>query len=220
MSTTDRPHAGAFDSAPELCVSPALATLWQEVRRCTLCAKRLPLGPRPILRPSSRARLLIVGQAPGIRVHQSGLPWNDPSGDRLRVWLGLDRAAFYDPERVAIMPMGFCYPGRGARGDRPPRPECAPRWHPPLLAAMPQLELILLVGRYAQRGFLGAAVKPTSSATVAAWAEYGPRFFPLPHPSPRNHAWLRDRPWFAAEVLPALRRRLAALCSPSAMTED
>jgi uracil-DNA glycosylase len=211
MSAPDAALPDPTDPAPGPCLAPALAALWREVRGCTLCAQELPLGPRPVLRPSSRARVLIVGQAPGIRVHRTGVPWNDPSGERLRAWLGLDRAQFYDPERLAIMPMGFCYPGRAVRGDRPPPPRCAARWHAPLLAAMPQLELIVLIGRYAQRGFLGAAAKPSTGATVAAWAEYGPRYFPLPHPSPRNHAWLRDRPWFAAEVLPALRARLAAL---------
>ncbi|MFN9731872.1 MAG: uracil-DNA glycosylase family protein [Pseudomonadota bacterium] len=188
-----------------------MAALLREVRACKLCAAHLPLGPRPVLRASTTARLLIVGQAPGTRVHATGIPWNDPSGDRLRDWMGIDRDAFYDADRIAIVPMGFCYPGRGPSGDRPPRPECAPTWHPRLLALMPAIEAALLVGRYAQAHYLGAACRPTLTETVQAHADYGPRFLPLPHPSPRNVGWRLRNPWFEAEVVPALRRREADL---------
>ncbi len=181
-------------------------------RACRVCAEHLPLGPRPILRARAGARLLIVGQAPGTRVHETGVPWDDPSGDRLRDWLDLDRAAFYDEARIAIVPMGFCYPGRDQRGgDRPPRPECAPLWHPPLRAALPGIELTLLVGSYAQRYYLGKRRKASLSETVRAWRDYLPAFLPLPHPSWRNTAWLKKNPWFEAELVPDLRRRIAPL---------
>ena len=181
-------------------------------RACRVCAEHLPLGPRPILRARAGARLLIVGQAPGTRVHETGVPWNDPSGDRLRDWLDLDRAAFYDEARIAIVPMGFCYPGRDQRGgDRPPRPECAPLWHPPLRAALPGIELTLLVGSYAQRYYLGKRRQASLSETVRAWRDYLPAFLPLPHPSWRNTAWLKKNPWFEAELVPDLRRRIGRL---------
>lgn len=189
----------------------AMAALLREVRACTLCAAHLPLGPRPVLRASTTARLLIVGQAPGTRVHATGIPWNDPSGDRLRDWMGVDRDTFYDGDRIAIVPMGLCYPGKGASGDLPPRPECAPAWHPRLLALMPAIELVLLVGRHAQAHYLGKACAPTLTDTVRAYAGYGPRCMPLPHPSPRNIGWRLRNPWFEAEVVPALRRRVASL---------
>jgi uracil-DNA glycosylase len=188
-----------------------LEKLLVEVRACRLCEGSLPLGPRPVLRASAAARLLIVGQAPGTRVHETGIPWNDPSGDRLRDWLAVDRDTFYDESRIAIVPTGLCYPGRKGAGDAPPRPECAPRWHPPLLAAMPRIELVLLVGQYAQAFYLGARRKATLAATVRAHEEYEPRFLPLPHPSPRNKLWLRRNAWFEAEVVPHLRRRVAPL---------
>ena len=189
-----------------------LDALWREARSCTLCAAHLPCEPRPVLRPSATARLLIVGQAPGTRVHATGIPWNDPSGERLRGWMGIDRETFYDQRRIAIVPMGFCYPGRLARGgDAPPRPECAPRWHPPLLAAMPAVELTLLVGRHAQAHYLGRDAGRTVAATVARWRDWLPAYLPLPHPSWRTRSWVAHRPWFEAELLPALRTRLARL---------
>jgi len=157
------------------------------------------------------ARLLIVGQAPGRRVHESGIPWNDPSGDNLRAWLGMDRAAFYDTTRVAIVPTGLCYPGTGPNGDVPPRGECAPTWQPRFRAALPGIALTLLVGRYAQAYYLGARRARTLAQTVRAHREYLPEFLPLPHPSPRNRRWLRDNPWFERQVLPALRRRVDEL---------
>jgi uracil-DNA glycosylase len=181
-------------------------------RACRVCARHLPLGPRPVLRARTSARLLIVGQAPGTRVHETGVPWNDPSGDRLRDWLDLDREAFYDEARIAIVPMGFCYPGRDPRGgDRPPRPECAPLWHPPLRAALPGVALTLLVGSYAQGYYLGKRRRDSLTETVRAWRDYQPDFVPLPHPSWRNTAWLKRNPWFEAELVPELRRRITIL---------
>jgi len=202
------------ESAPGAPGSPnALAALLREVRACRLCAEHLPLGPRPVLRADERARVLIVGQAPGTRVHATGIPWNDPSGDRLRDWLEVDREAFYDERRFAIIPAGLCYPGRGRSGDLPPRPECAPRWHPALRALLPRIELTLLVGQYAQAFYLGPRRQATLTATVHAWREYLPEFLPLPHPSPRNTRWLQVNPWFALEVLPGLRERVQLLSS-------
>lgn len=192
--------------------SPAtdLDQLLREVRACRLCEAELPMGPRPVLRASATARLLIVGQAPGTLVHASGIPWSDASGMRLRGWLGLDRDAFYDESRVAIVPMGFCYPGRGSTGDLPPRPECSQTWHPRLLPLLPEVRLVLAIGQYAQVYFLGEARKKSLTDSVRAWREYAPRVFPLPHPSPRNIAWFVHNPWFEAEVLPALREQVAA----------
>lgn len=163
------------------------------------------------MRAHPGARILIVGQAPGARVHASGIPWDDASGKRLRAWLNVDDATFYDESLFAIVPMGFCYPGRGASGDNPPRPECAPLWLDKLLAELPDIRLTLLIGQYAQRRFLGARRKSTLTETVRAWPEYAPEFIPLPHPSPRNQGWLKQHPWFDADVLPALRDRVAEL---------
>lgn len=186
--------------------------LLAEIRRCRHCEPDLPLGANPVLRASATARLLIVGQAPGTRVHATGIPWNDPSGDRLRQWLQMDREQFYDEARIAIAPMGFCYPGRGKSGDLPPPPACAPRWHPRLLQAMPDLELLLLVGSYAQNYYLGSS-KESMAERVRRWRDFGPRYFPLPHPSPRNTLWLRRNPWFEEEVVPELRERVSAVLS-------
>lgn len=186
-----------------------LDAVFAEARACALCAKHLPLGPRPVLRGTATARLLIVGQAPGTCVHETGIPWNDPSGDRLREWLGMDRDAFYDETRVAIVPMGLCYPGRDPKGgDNPPRPECAPLWQPPARAVLPGIALTLLVGSYAQAFHLGARRKKTMTETVRAWRESLPEFLPTPHPSWRNTSWLRKNPWFEAELVPALRDRV------------
>lgn len=190
---------------------PALDRLAAEARACRLCAD-LPLGPRPVFRAAPTARLLIVGQAPGTRVHETGIPWNDRSGERLRDWLGLDRAAFYDESRVAILPMGLCYPGVDPRGgDRPPRPACAPLWHPRFLPLLPRVELTLLVGLYAQRRYLGARRRGSLTETVAAWRDYLPAYLALPHPSWRNTAWLRRHAWFESALLPELRLRVARL---------
>ena len=190
-----------------------LRRLLEEVRACRVCEAHLPLGPRPVLRADVRARVLIVGQAPGTRVHATGLPWNDPSGDRLRAWLDVDRETFYDEARFAIIPAGLCYPGRGRSGDLPPRPECAPLWHPRLRALLPGIRLTLLVGQYAQSYYLGERRKATLTGTVHAWHEYRPDFLPLPHPSPRNARWLRVNPWFERDVVPELRRRVAEVFS-------
>ncbi|OJX79541.1 uracil-DNA glycosylase family protein [Magnetospirillum sp. 64-120] len=178
-------------------------------RACTLCAPHLPLGPRPVLRASATARLLIIGQAPGTKVHETGIPWNDRSGQRLRQWLEMDETTFYDDSRVAILPTGLCYPGRAANGgDLPPRPECAPLWHPQVLALMPHIELTLLVGSYAQAFALKDKRRATMTETVRDHADYGPRYWPLPHPSWRTNAWEKANPWFGESVLPALRRRV------------
>jgi uracil-DNA glycosylase len=185
-----------------------LDRLLREVRSCTVCAAHLPFPPHPVLRAAHTARLLIVGQAPGIKVQQTGIPWNDPSGDRLRLWLKLSREAFYNESHIAIIPTGFCYPGKGKGGDLPPRPECAPLWHPKLRAALPDIQLTLLIGSYAQAYYLGERVKASLSETVQAWQEYFPEFLPLPHPSPRNIRWFKSHPWFEAEVVPELQKRV------------
>jgi uracil-DNA glycosylase len=178
-----------------------------EARACTVCAAHLPLGPRPVFRVSTTARLLIIGQAPGTKVHATGIPWNDPSGERLRGWLTMDRALFYDQNRIAIVPMGLCYPGRLPNGgDAPPRTECAPLWQARLLNAMPEIRLTLLVGSYALTHVLG---RGPMSERVAAFRDHLPRYFPLPHPSWRTTAWERKNPWFQAEALPALRQAVA-----------
>jgi uracil-DNA glycosylase len=186
-----------------------LAALLREVRACRVCAADLPLGPRPVLRAKASARLLIIGQAPGTKVHESGIPWNDRSGDRLRDWLQLDRDSFYDDSRVAIMPMGFCYPGADANGgDRPPRRECAPLWHARVMQGLPNIELTLLIGSYAQKYYLRDGGGAPMTATVQGWRKHAPRFIPLPHPSWRNTGWLKRNPWFDAELLPELRERV------------
>jgi uracil-DNA glycosylase len=185
-----------------------------QARACRLCEAHLPLGPRPVLHVSPTARLLIVGQAPGTKVHETGISFLDASGDRLRGWLELDRDAFYDSSRIAILPMGLCYPGRLPQGgDAPPRPECAPLWRPRLLPLMPHLRLTLLVGTYAQQAVLG---KGTMTAHVRAFRSYLPRYFPLPHPSWRTGAWERKNPWFASELLPALRAAVRQVLSCAA----
>lgn len=193
-------------TAPDAARQAALDRLLRQVRACRLCADALPLGPRPVVRGRATARLLIAGQAPGTRVHQTGLPWNDPSGDRLRAWMAVGREAFYDESHVAIIPMGLCYPGRDPRGgDLPPRKECAAVWLPRLLEHFPAVELTLLVGAYAQRHHLGPRARPSLTETVRAWRDYLPEYLPLPHPSFRNLYWLKQNPWFEAEVVPALR---------------
>ena len=181
-----------------------LADLLSEVRACRHCEAELPLGPRPVLSVSESARILVIGQAPGARVHATGIPWNDPSGDRLRAWMGVSRETFYDVSRIAIMPMGFCYPGKGKSGDLPPRRECAGLWHEKILHRLPNIRLTLLVGGYAQRHYLDGR-RGSLTATVAVWKEYLPDYFPLVHPSPRNTFWLRQNPWFEELLLPQLR---------------
>ena len=189
----------------------SLDALLVAVRDCRVCEAHLPLGPRPVLQAAASARILVVGQAPGLRVHVTGIPWNDASGDRLRAWMGIDRATFHDASRIAIVPIGYCYPGRGAGGDLPPRRECAKLWLEHLLGRMPRIELTLLIGSHAQRHFLGGERKRSLAHTAAAWREYAPQFIPLPHPSPRNQPWFKRHPWFERDVLPSLRARVQAL---------
>ncbi|MBX9697811.1 MAG: uracil-DNA glycosylase family protein [Acetobacteraceae bacterium] len=187
-----------------------LAALLAEIRGCAVCAAHLALGPRPIVQIAAGARLVIIGQAPGAKVHASGVPWQDDSGERLREWTGLSAASFYDAEQVALLPMGFCYPGAAQGADLPPRPECAPLWHARALAAMPQCRLTLLVGLHAQRRYLDAPRALTLTQAVRAFRDAPPGCFPLPHPSWRSTGWMRRNPWFAAEVLPALRAAVGA----------
>lgn len=186
----------------------ALAQLLREVRACRLCEADLPLGPSPVLQLHADARVLVAGQAPGRRVHESGVPFADPSGDRLRDWMGVDEQTFYDPRRIAILPMGFCYPGTGPSGDLPPRPECAATWHRQLLEHLPNLKLTLVIGQYAQAWHL-PRVHRTLTETVRHWQDYLPRHLPLPHPSPRNNRWLKKNPWFESELRPVLEQRVA-----------
>jgi uracil-DNA glycosylase len=189
----------------------SLAGLHTEIARCTVCAKDLPLGPRPVFRVSPTARILVIGQAPGRPVHASGVPWDDPSGKRLRQWMQLEDGVFYDSVQVGIMPMGFCYPGTSKSGDLPPRPECATLWHEVLLAKMPAIELTLLIGQYAQNYYLQDRCKKTLTETVQTWREYAPTHLPLPHPSPRNNLWLKRNPWFEREVVPHLQDRIHSI---------
>ena len=184
----------------------------RQARACRVCEEHLPLGPRPVMRAKPSARIMIVGQAPGTKVHESGVPWDDASGKRLREWLDLDNETFYDEGRIALVPMGFCYPGRNPKGgDNPPRPECAPLWHAPLRAGLPHVELTLLVGQYAQAFYLGKTKKKTMTETVRHWRDYKPAFLPTPHPSWRSTLWLRKNPWFETEILPELQLRVKAL---------
>ena len=185
----------------------SLDYLLKEVRACRACEEELPLGPRPVLRANRSAQILIIGQAPGTKVHASGIPWNDPSGDRLRDWMQIDHELFYDENHIAIIPMGFCYPGKGKSGDLPPRKECAELWHEKLLAGLPNLQLRLLIGKYAQDYYLGTK-RQSLTQTVQNWQDYLPDYFPLPHPSPRNIRWFRLNPWFESEVIPSLRDRV------------
>lgn len=187
-----------------------LNVLLTRIAACDLCRDHLPLGPRPVLRAKASARLLIVGQAPGTKVHETGIPWNDPSGERLRDWMGIDRDSFYDDSRIAIVPSGFCYPGRYPKGgDLPPRPECAPTWHPSVLSHLKRLRLTLLVGMYAQQIYLSENRGRTLTETVRNWKNYGNEIIPLPHPSWRTNRWQRDNPWFDSDLLPDLRKRVA-----------
>ena len=189
-----------------------LFRLLDDIRACTHCAKDLPCAPRPVLQTHSSARLRIIGQAPGRKVHETGIPWDDKSGDRLREWLGIAPELFYDAQKIAIIPMGFCYPGKAKSGDKPPRPECAPRWHAQLNAHLSDIKLTLLIGQYAQTHYLGNLRKTTLTDTVKAWAEYVPLgYLPLAHPSGRNQIWLKKNPWFEKELVPELLQMIQAL---------
>ncbi|WP_041324727.1 uracil-DNA glycosylase family protein [Saccharophagus degradans] len=186
-----------------------LIPLINQIRQCRDCEPELPLGARPIVRGAPNAKILIIGQAPGTKVHASGIPWDDASGRRLRQWMGIDDQAFYDESRIAIMPMGFCYPGKGRSGDLPPRPECAPKWHARMLASLPNIQLTLLIGQYAQKYYLKEGFTNLTD-TVKHWEDYLPHYFPLPHPSPRNQIWLKQNPWFEEIAIPELQRRIIA----------
>ena len=190
--------------------SNTLNQLLRDVRRCRICDD-LPLGPRPLLQCAKSARILIAGQAPGRRTHQAGIPFDDASGQRLRDWLGVDHGTFYDASRIAILPMGFCYPGIGKSGDLPPRAECAPAWRERLLEYQPEVQLTILIGMHAQRWHLGDHCQPTLTENVSNWREFWPAMLPLPHPSPRNTAWLSRNPFVEQDLLPALRERVRNL---------
>ena len=186
-----------------------------QVKSCDLCKSHLPHGPRPVLAASSKSKIIIIGQAPGTKVHLSGIPWDDASGNLLRTWMGVEKDDFYNPEKIALIPMGFCYPGKGKSGDLPPRPECAPQWHASLMKKMSQVELIILIGQYAQRYYLGEDIGSNLTETVRNFAAYMPRYFPLPHPSPRNRFWLKKNPWFQTKVLPKFMNTVKSIMAKS-----
>ena len=188
-----------------------LDNLLVDIRACQICKSKLPLKPNPVLQASRKAKILIAGQAPGKRVHETGLAWNDPSGERLREWLGIDKAVFYNPEIVALVPMGFCYPGTEKSGDLPPRPECAEKWHPQIFNQMQKLELTVVIGKYAHDYHLKGRQKENLTKTVQAWEEYAPTIIPLPHPSPRNNIWLKKNPWFEKKLLPVLKKSISTI---------
>ena len=192
-------------------MTDTLTALLQDARACRLCEGHLPLGPRPVFQLSASARILVASQAPGVRAHNTGTPFNDPSGNRLRTWMGLTPDLFYDASRIAILPMGFCYPGTGNSGDFPPRIECAPTWRTRLLSEVPNLQLTLAIGQYAQFWHLGGKRKATLTQTVAAWQEYWPHILVLPHPSPRNNRWLQKNPWFEETIIPIVQQRIAEI---------
>lgn len=185
-----------------------MKSLLQNIKQCTICEKHLVLGPRPVVSGHPDSKIVIIGQAPGTKVHASGIPWDDASGKQLRKWLNVSDKDFYNEKKFAIIPMGFCYPGKGKTGDLPPRPECAPQWHKPLFDELKNVELVILIGMYAQKYYLGKAAKKTLTETVANHKQYLPKYLPLPHPSPRNRFWLTKNPWFDKEVLPKLQKKV------------
>lgn len=179
--------------------------LYEQIKQCEVCKEHLPLGPRPIVQLSSHSKIVIIGQAPGRKVHETGIPWNDASGKKLKTWLGVDDAAFYNAGIFSIMPMGFCYPGKAPSGDMPPRPECAPLWHPQILSRFDNPPLLLLIGQYAINYYLKKEKKSSLTETVKHFRDYLPKYFPMPHPSPRNQYWLKINPWFTEEAIPTLQ---------------
>lgn len=185
--------------------------LIKEIQHCTICKDHLPLGPNPVFNAHPNAKIAIIGQAPGTKVHNTGIPWNDPSGNQLRKWMNIDREQFYNPEIFAIVPMGFCYPGKGKSGDLPPRKECAPEWHKKLFDAMPNIELTLLIGQYAQLYYLGNRKMKNLTETVKNYQTYLPEFIVTPHPSPRNRFWLQKNPWFEKQVVPELQAQISRI---------
>lgn len=188
--------------------------LLARIKNCDICKDHLPHSPRPVVQASVHSRILIIGQAPGRRVQQSGIPWDDPSGDQLRSWLGIGKTEFYDPRIFALVPMGFCYPGKGASGDLAPRPECAPLWHEKLISSMPDIKLAILIGKYAQDYYLGTSKNVSLTERVKHFGTYLPAYFPLVHPSPRNKAWQKRNPWFVQEVIPFLQQSVKEIMKP------
>ena len=192
-----------------------LEILLKEIKKCTYCVQHLPLGPNPVVEAHPSSSILIIGQAPGTKVHATGIPWDDASGKRLREWMGIDSKTFYDTSKIAIIPMGFCYPGRGKGGYLPPRKECAPLWHQRLLDQLPKLQLTILIGQYAQRYYLQENRKKTLTETVKAFKDYLPNFLPLVHPSPRNQIWMKKNEWFEIEVIPVLQKSVKVILKPN-----
>ncbi|SMD32517.1 Uracil-DNA glycosylase [Reichenbachiella faecimaris] len=188
-----------------------MKTQLNEIRSCTICSAHLPQGTRPVLAADPSSKIVIIGQAPGARVHETGVPWDDKSGENLRGWLGVDEHTFYDPSQIALLPMGFCYPGKGKSGDLPPRPECAPQWHDKVLSLLKEVRLTLLIGQYAQQYYLGNETKKTLTETVRSFKDYLPDYFVLPHPSPRNNIWRAKNRWFDETVLPELQKKVESV---------
>jgi uracil-DNA glycosylase len=182
--------------------------LLTKIQQCAVCKDYLPLGQKPIVQLAATSKIMIISQAPGRRAHETGIPWNDVSGEKLREWMNVDEGTFYNANNFSIMPMGFCYPGKGKAGDLAPRPECAPLWHPEILTNIVGISLILLIGQYAQRHYLKKSAKSNLTETVKSFNEFLPQYFPLPHPSPRNRNWLKINPWFMEETIPALREKI------------
>lgn len=202
-------YVRSFHSDPVM-----MNNLLDRISRCEVCQEHLPLGPRPVVQLNAFSKIAIIGQAPGRRVHETGIPWNDASGRTLRAWMDVDEKVFYDPVYFSIFPMGFCYPGKGKSGDLPPRPECAPLWHPQVFKYFKNTPLILLIGQYAQRYYLKKEFRGSLTETVKNYQEFIPTYFPLPHPSPRNQYWMRANPWFTEAVVPELRASIKLALSP------